>query len=243
MGGRGGPAREGVRYDAGMITRLSFVLALALVAGCPSSTTTQSDAGGVDGGGVDGGGVDGGSDTGAADAGGTDAGGSDTGSDAGTRVPALHRADDSVCQASAPAGNCSFGGGPGPCSMDSDCAMGTNGRCNMNLGGAAFCRCTYDTCTHDTDCPSGQTCACHGSPYHADGNTCVPGNCRVDADCGARGYCSPSIAPMGCGGLGGYYCHTAGDLCVDDADCGGGRVCAYVDASRRWECVMELLCP
>lgn len=163
--------------------------------------------------------------------------------DGGGRVPENHRADDSACVAAAPAGNCTFGSGAGMCSMDSDCTAGVNGRCNMNIGGAAFCRCTYDTCMHDTDCATGETCACHGAAFHADSNECIPGNCRVDSDCGASGYCSPTIG--GCGGLAGYYCHTAGDLCIDDADCSGSglQACQYVTASSRWECVARMLCP
>jgi hypothetical protein len=117
----------------------------------------------------------------------------------------------------------------------------------MNTSGAIFCRCSYDTCTHDTDCATGQTCACHGSAYLNGGSTCFPGNCRVDGDCGAGGFCSPSRAPMGCGGLGGYYCHAATDLCLDDSDCPsmgtGPRMCAFIAATSRWECTNQLLCP
>ena len=171
--------------------------------------------------------------------------GSDTGLmtvDSGRRVPAYHRADDSACAGAAPAGNCSFGGGSGMCSMDSACTSGVNGRCNMNNGGAVFCRCTYDLCAHDTDCPTGQACACHGAAFHPDSNECIAGNCRTDSDCGSAGFCSPTIG--GCGGLAGYYCHTAGDLCIDDSDCttGSGQACQYVTTSSRWECVDRLFC-
>jgi hypothetical protein len=97
---------------------------------------------------------------------------------------------------------------------------------------------------HDTDCPGGQTCACHGSSYtDGHGNTCVKGNCRVDADCGAGGYCSPSSLTALCGdSLAGYYCHTAGDLCIDDSDCPASRSspgapgCMYSTTDSRWEC-------
>jgi hypothetical protein len=161
-------------------------------------------------------------------------------------VPIDHRADDSACTATAPPGNCSFGGGVGACSMDSDCTTGTNGRCVMNNGGAVFCRCSYDECTHDSDCATGELCACHGSAFLTGGNTCIPGDCRVDSDCGAGGYCSPTHGTSGCGGVTGYYCHTATDTCVDDSDCtgsGGPMVCAYSTANHRWECGMQLLCP
>jgi hypothetical protein len=108
------------------------------------------------------------------------------------------------------------------------------------------CGCTYDACEHDTDC-TGETCACHGSPYMASlGNSCVQGNCRIDADCGANGYCSPSEDPNSCGGLLGYYCHTANDQCIDDSDCAssgvGLEVCGYSTTTNIWSCRMEGLC-
>lgn len=167
----------------------------------------------------------------------------DTGIDAGHRVPMFHRADDSQCGGAAPAGNCSFGGGGAMCSHDSDCMSGTNGRCNQSIGGAVFCGCTYDTCTHDSDCPTGNACACHGATYHARGNECLPGNCRVDSDCGTNGFCSPNVG--GCGGLQGYYCHTASDTCIDDADCAGAgipQICQFHTDTARWQCTEQLLC-
>jgi hypothetical protein len=98
----------------------------------------------------------------------------------------------------------------------------------------------------DTDCPTGQACACAGSPYtNNQDNYCIAGNCRVDTDCGPGGYCSPSDNTMSCGSLGGYYCHTPNDLCIDDSDCsssGGFQVCAYSTTSSRWECQMQGLC-
>ena len=132
--------------------------------------------------------------------------------------------------------------------MDSDCAMGINGRCITSMGGPAYCYCTYDTCARDTDCPAGQTCGCHGTPYSAGaGSTCVPGNCRVDRDCGAAGYCSPTYMIGSCGGLGGFYCHTAMDECLDDADCMAGgmgyQLCAYSTTTTRWQCAGRLFCP
>jgi hypothetical protein len=160
-----------------------------------------------------------------------------------TEVPTNHRPDDSECATAPPAGDCQ-NVPDGMCSSDSDCTDGTNGRCNESSGGALFCSCQYDACTADTDCPMGQLCACHESPYTGgDGNTCVQGNCRVDSDCGTNGYCSPS-AGGGCGGLSGYYCHTASDTCVNDSDCegGGAEDCQYSTTDLRWECTMELLC-
>jgi hypothetical protein len=169
---------------------------------------------------------------------------SDVHPDAG-RVPLNHRPDDTACSAPAPPGDCTFAFGS--CATDATCTAGTNGRCIMTTGGAVTCRCTYDTCTHDTDCPTGQTCACHGTAYtNGDGNTCTMGNCRVDSDCGVGGYCSPSHAQLGCGGIAGYYCHTAGDTCIDDSDCLSGtgiQVCAYSTTLLHWACTVELLCP
>jgi hypothetical protein len=99
---------------------------------------------------------------------------------------------------------------------------------------------------HDTDCPTGEVCACHEAPYaNGQGNTCMPGNCRVDSDCGPGGYCSPSFAPMGCGGLGGYYCHTPADQCVNDNDCTGSNgpsACSYSSSAKAWHCVQVPLC-
>jgi hypothetical protein len=189
--------------------------------------------------------VDGGgdaSDSGVPDA--ADTGVPDAGDDGG-RVPLNHRPDDSQCSQPAAAGNCMLAMGF-QCSKDSQCTAGTNGRCVENFGGVLTCQCTYDTCVHDTDCMAGDLCVCHGSAYTGgDGNTCMMGNCRVDSDCGAKGYCSPSHGTSGCGGVTGYYCHTATDQCVDDTDCQGGQgpeVCAWSTASSRWQCQMELLC-
>jgi hypothetical protein len=154
-----------------------------------------------------------------------------------------HRVDDSQCSAPRAAGGCSFGIGPGMCSSDSACTMGTNGRCTTSYGGVPNCSCSYDSCQHDTDCPAGQLCVCHGSLYNPGGNTCMPGNCRVDADCNGRA-CSPSIAPMGCGGIGGYYCHVAADECTNDSDCQPGlNVCTFDANAAHWKCTQELLCP
>jgi hypothetical protein len=109
--------------------------------------------------------------------------------------------------------------------------------------------CTYDTCQHDTDCKPSQTCACHTTTYVGPaGNACVQGDCRVDGDCGPGGYCSPSVNPMSCGSLGGYYCHTPSDQCTNDADCPKNPsmpslpACVYIPATKRWECVSVGIC-
>lgn len=128
------------------------------------------------------------------------------------------------------------------------CVDGMNGRC-IGIIHRPDCVCTYDTCADDADCPDDETCACHGSPFIGDGvgNTCVKGgNCRVDTDCGAKGYCSPSSNSLCSRNLTGYYCHTARDLCVDDADCPAQvnaiPACVYSTRTSRWECVQVPLC-
>jgi len=161
------------------------------------------------------------------------------------RVPVNHRPNDSECVAPAPPGDCNETELMTSCSADSQCTAsdaGTDGRC-ITDGPIAGCHCAYDSCAGDTDCAIGQLCVCHGSPYSSGGNTCMPGNCRVDGDCGPQGYCSPSPSG-GCGGVGGYYCHTAADTCVSDGDCGdlGEDTCVWSPASERWECQMAELC-
>jgi len=175
--------------------------------------------------------------------------GSSSGSSSGGTAPVNHRPDDSQCLGPAPMGTCNFGGsgGPGMCSSDSQCAdAGPNGRCIESNGGAVYCSCTVDTCADDSGCGKDEVCACHGSPYTGGaGNHCVPGNCRVDADCGSVGWCSPSYSTNGCGDIGGYYCHTPQDQCVNDSDCptmNGPMNCSYDSGLRYWRCVQELLC-
>jgi hypothetical protein len=172
-----------------------------------------------------------------------DAGALDGASDAGVHAPLYHRTDDSQCRARRGPGNCQLM--QAMCMQDSMCTSGSDGRCVETSGGALTCLCTYDSCSQDTECPMGQLCVCHDSAFTAGmGNTCLMGTCRVDSDCGPNGFCSPSHGTSGCGGVTGYFCHTPGDHCADDADCGGGaKVCAWSSADGRWECQQELLCP
>lgn len=201
-----------------------------------SSGTTSS--GGSSSGESSSGGSSTSSSSGGSPRGSSDAGdGSARGANDGGRVPVNHRPNDDQCSVPPPPDNCAGGfgdaGGNIMCLQDSDCTAGTNGRCRP-VGGP--CACFYDTCLQDTDCPTGQTCACRGSPYIAQsGNGCVVGNCRVDTDCGAGSYCSPTGSSCF---LGGYYCHTPNDLCLDDSDCvsAGSRFCAYSTTNTRWEC-------
>jgi hypothetical protein len=171
--------------------------------------------------------------------GGHDGGGTDA--IAAGRVPQAHRASDAQCVGVAPAGATycpslasAFAS---DCQTDSQCTSGVSGRCESNGGGPAGCHCSYDTCTHDNVCKGGP-CACHGSAHLSGGNVCAPGNCQVDSDCGAGGFCSPSLSPTSCYSLAGYYCHTRGDQCVDDTDCGAGNgeSCMYDVGAQRWQC-------
>jgi hypothetical protein len=123
--------------------------------------------------------------------------------------------------------------GPGAtitCKLHADCVAQPRGRCvfyptspPVDPGGT---RCIYDECTTDYQCAPGATCVCNTLA-----NACEQGNCRIDADCGTNEYCSPTV--NGCGGFSGYYCHTADDACVDDADCGGFQACVF---SGKWAC-------
>ena len=130
------------------------------------------------------------------------------------------------------------------CQSHAECTNGENGRCGGN--GHDGYQCTYDSCFEDSDCKAAATgepqlCACEGG-FRSDNNVCLPGNCRVDADCGASGYCSPSLGS--CGNYTktvGYFCHTAQDECIDDADCTaagtfGPGYCAFMPEIGHWKC-------
>lgn len=163
-----------------------------------------------------------------------------------TRVPRRHRATRETCTTTRPASNCDIGisSAPADCRMDSQCTMGTNGRCVGNPHDG--CRCSYDTCNDDSACTTGGPCACrHATRGAAGANVCLPGNCQVDADCGAGGYCSPTYGSCGdYGGVIGYQCHTAQDECIDDEDCAGQDAgflgqrpyCMFVREVGRWQC-------
>jgi hypothetical protein len=196
----------------------SVLFALALVA-CGSSTTGT---------------------TGTAGSGGAGGG---TGGGHPARVPAVHRAAAVACPADRPAGTAS--GLPGAkCQKDSDCTQGTNGRCEGSIVVADHC--SYDECAADADCGTATACECR-NPASYQANVCVHGDCRLDADCGVGGYCSPSAVTLDpdCAlgvspGSIGYFCHTAGDTCVDDADCGsmtGEAHCIFGVDAMRWACM------
>ncbi len=155
---------------------------------------------------------------------------------------ARHRPSPSMCDHERPPGTSPFPGTPTECTIDADCTMGTNGRCNGN--GHDGWRCTYDACFSDAECTSGtaRICECEGE-FRSDANVCLSGDCVTDADC-ASGFCSPTLGSCGdYTGTVGWFCHTCADTCVDDADCGavdagsfGRPYCAFDPMSGHWGC-------
>jgi hypothetical protein len=135
------------------------------------------------------------------------------------------------------------------CLSDSECDSGTNGRCFPFEGLVGPGGCSYDECSSDSDCPAGTACVCRSSLSDSAANVCAPaGNCAVDSDCGPAGYCSPSRA--NCSYPSPYFCHTALDTCVNDADCASldagapsfaSAVCSYDEQARHWAC-SQLVC-
>lgn len=200
------------------------VMALFLVAaGCGDSSTPPA---------TDGGGSDlGGRDLGSADGGRTDGGSMG-------RVPVTHRAMAAECGRVRGPGNADPGGG-GACTSDAMCTTGINGRCLRSTGGALTFSCSYDECFVDGECGASEVCRCREAP--SDANVCVSGNCVLDADCGAGGYCSPSRGFDRINlGVSGFWCHTAMDECVDDADCtvdaGPTANCTWFPDRDHWAC-------
>jgi hypothetical protein len=167
----------------------------------------------------------------------------DTSADATPRVPKFHRATATACPTDRPPGHVEPAS-TGACAKDADCTTGKNGRC---WGGLVPNTCTYDECTADADCPSA-VCDCRNDAHLGQPNVCFKGNCRTDADCKGD-YCSPSAVHVGFDCIGvpigswGYFCHTATDECVDDADCGAaGKQCIFDVEVVHWKC-MQPACP
>ncbi len=163
------------------------------------------------------------------------------------KEPVHHRASAAPCTAPRDAEN--QGNAQGGCLKDADCTTGANGRCVAFLGKPSIC--SYDACKADAECGSASVCDCRNSDNFG-ANTCFQGGCQVDADCGAAGYCSPSAVAIGTDcytgipqGSFGYFCHTAADTCVDDADCtagpAGSQACLFQVDTTRWACV-QLMC-
>jgi hypothetical protein len=191
------------------------------------------------------GGAGGGGSGGASGDAGTGGSGGATG-----RVPMKHRAAHALCSDQRAAGACPFPAAmPLPvngCTTDAECNMsnmGSNGRC-LAGGRIAVCLCSYDTCFADTDCAGKGPCDCRvkdGAPANS-ANVCLKGNCQVDGDCGPGGYCSPTN-DFSCGryfGVVGYYCHKAGDACIDDSDCALPSECRFNPAVNAWACASTI---
>jgi len=144
---------------------------------------------------------------------------------------------------SCPANSLMFLGAPDAgvtaCTLDADCMDAEDGPGHCLHG-----QCGLDECLTDDDCGAGQACGC-GSEFSGDTahvNQCVSANCRVDADCGSNGVCSESKGGY-CGGITGFYCHTASDQCQTDADCCEGvTTCAYQPSLGSWRCQPPVLC-
>jgi hypothetical protein len=169
-----------------------------------------------------------------------------TGGTASSPTPKVHRATAAACTGARPPGNGGLGDPADHCHADSECTMGTNGRCVSTIAQPSFC--SYDACSADADCGAVTVCECL-DPANFEANTCVHGNCRVDADCGAGGFCSPSavttstscLSDIAAGSIG-YFCHQAADTCTDDADCAGSdSICLFSVPAMAWGC-HALLC-
>jgi hypothetical protein len=105
-----------------------------------------------------------------------------------------------------------------------------NGRCGGNG------TCSYDQCFRDSDCGPNGVCKCRFDLlFPGTGpNVCATKTCSSDAECGDAGPCTPS--PPGCdGGAPASYCHTLGDTCASDTDCGTDR-CRYDLLDKEWRC-------
>jgi hypothetical protein len=169
--------------------------------------------------------------------------GLDAFADTTLRVPKIHRPAPVACPTDRPAGS-PGGVGGGTCAVDADCTAGKNGRCS---GGLTPNACTYDECATDAECGSA-VCVCRDAAKIGAPNVCFRGNCRVDADCPGT-YCSPSgvdiywncLTGVPIGAFG-YFCHGAGDECIDKEDCGGLNTSCVFDADvRHFKCI-TLLC-
>jgi len=207
-----------------------FILVTACGGTAATSGQEQNTAGSSPGGG-------GGSSSGAGN-GAAGSAGAPTGGSGGhvTREPTQHRPEATACGAppadTGAAGASANGqGAPAePCSQNSECTSGPNGRCFMGRVGPY---CSYDECFADADCVAGAACMCSG-PAGA-GNRCGSPGCQVDADCPGS-WCSPTLGSCGnYGGILGYSCHTAKDECVNDTDCSGGY-CMYDPQVTHWIC-------
>lgn len=175
-------------------------------------------------------------DAGAADGRVTDGRVADQGVDDAGPAPALHRATAEPCDRIRSEQSYDPNPENAECQVHADCTEGENGRCVGNGHDGWYC--TYDLCFADSECEN--VCACEGG-FRSDHNICIPGNCRVDADCGAGGFCSPSLGSCGhYDKFAGYWCRTAQDTCLNDADCETAEApqgyCAWLPEAGHWGC-------
>jgi hypothetical protein len=88
-------------------------------------------------------------------------------------------------------------------------------------------------------------CACSsqlGGGNARSGNLCITTGCRLDSDCGPGGVCSASNGNR-CGGLQGFYCHSAADTCLTSSDCCGSTpLCVYQATLGHWACQAVTVC-
>lgn len=197
---------------------------------CVDGTCVAFDAGRD----FDAGKPDGGSDAGVLPDGGRDAGTPDAGPDAGCDDPPPAERTAPISCATCRPDTPEPGEPTGGCMTHAECTEGENGRCVRAMVGAF---CDYDECFSDNDCADNEVCSCDGSYYG--GNACVPSNCRTSADC-AGTRCTPTYGCLAGGPPEGWYCRTASDECVEDADCdeagmAGGR-CAFDPTRMLWAC-------
>ncbi len=201
-----------------------------------SGGTAVGGSGGTAVGGSGGTAVGGSAGTAVGGSGGSTAGAANCGSPRSTpssRVPM-------ACPATDPSQFEPLDGGVPACSTAADCS-GVGGLYTHCLNG----QCSPDQCLTDDDCPEGQACGCassfRGNAFHT--NLCVTTGCRTDADCGGEGACSETISSSPCGGLGGFYCHTAADECNSNVDCCAGTpICAYQSTLGHWACQAATVC-
>lgn len=217
----------------------SFALAFAWVGvvACGGTTAPLPDPAGGSSSGGSGSGSGGSSGSSSSGSGGGGSSGSSSGVVPPSEVPQQHRPAPVSCPSNSTGGV--------PCNSDAECNSGNPGVTpNYCFQG----HCGPDQCQNDGDCAGGDVCSCAGQTRGyagaSPGNVCLPGNCRVDSDCGPGAWCSPSVSSS-CGsfyGIQGYYCHRAGDACMNDSDCpatvngGPAPYCAYDTSVGRWAC-------
>ncbi len=204
-------------------------------------TTPTGDDGGTGGTSSSGGGTGG---TGGS-CGGTGSSSSGGPSCGGAHPAPTGRPSDVACPATPPVSNAPDAAAPS-CTTLTDCT-GDGGINISPYGGCLNGVCSRDQCLLDSDCGSGMLCACtsqlgyRGNAIQS-GNQCIATNCRLDSDCGSGGVCSPSNGDS-CGGLSGFFCHSAADTCLTNADCCGSTPsCVYQPTLGHWACQAVSVC-